>query len=276
MVRDSLGNEPFAMDSDLDTIAAEAVKFGRVDDSHHVKAIAKSLHEVGAIGWKRSVQEALNEAFIDTDYLQNRAAEKLVVEEAQRKGLPVYDAGILTSIVQALGEKGVLGLSARGEEVLREQRNAQHRSEQRRAWISTISEGGRFSNYPLWSTVHGQFKYIPCDTLEREADDMLHALATRVPGWRAEIAGKRVEREKEEEPEGISATVRGQTPPAAPQADNDMRLVNPDTGKEFTRRELINAPRDVMNRLMYFGDGRPNQKAIAAITRILSTKKFGE
>src|SRR5438128_2372820 len=62
---------------------------------------------------------------------------------------------------------------------------------QRRQRLNTITGNGEYTNYPFWAPNHGQFKWLVCSTLENENDEVLEALAQRVPEWRRQIASGR-------------------------------------------------------------------------------------
>jgi len=136
--------------------------------------------------------------------------------------------------------------------------------------INIVTENGKHKTYPLWAANYGTFKYIAADTLENESDDMLVALAGRVPGWRKQIAGDRPEREKL--PDGVTAIQHARER----ELESDEFLVFPgsDPPREYTMREAKANLRELM---FYPGSNQGRgPRRTAAINRLLSGRKFGE
>jgi hypothetical protein len=151
-----------------------------------------------------------------------------------------------------------------------EAKAAQDETNHRAKLISAITENGAKSAFPVWSPVHGQVRYANASTLANEPTETLETLAQTVPQLRARIAG----------------TADAPAPPPSPKDSlgNDARLnrgqetyeindaalpLNPATNAPYTRRDIMQASKQELQRLL-FPAGKPEiwkarQNAVNAV-----------
>jgi hypothetical protein len=199
-------------------------------------------------------------------------------------GFSEYDTGGTRSLLLSTAQKPIT--SARLADALHElvrdnpQRlavrqdvaAARERQHRRRAHINTISVSGKFTNYPLWSSAHGGFKWLLCSTLENESDEMLAALAERVPSWRVQIKHGSVKEESIPDSDSMGEL---NTRPEQVELPNDEFLAFPgDPSREYTPREA----KQNLRELMFFPNSNQGRgpRRVAAINRLLSGRKYGE
>ena len=108
-------------------------------------------------------------------------------------------------------------------------------ADHRRRLIATIASGN--TTYPLWSAIHGQFRYLPVEDLESETNEMLEALSQRVPEWRKQLGSRSPEPVKREAVEGVTAKVAPQKVHYA-EAEDEFLAHPSDPAREYNAKEL--------------------------------------
>jgi hypothetical protein len=241
---------------------------GRLDDLAHCLWVIDEMHRKGELPLRPEIEEARSDAWRKSLYVRKKAYDLMVAEEAHYSGVRANDAQGLLEIIQNLGQQHDWKLN---EEGLRRQHQRQD-IQCRERLIQTIAAGR--SMYPVWRPEHGQFRYFPIADLENESDEVLKALAQRVPEWREQIGGHSLKGTKPQAEEGVTLSVPAQKHVGVA---NDEFLAYPtDPTREYTTQEIKRMSRDEYNRLVFaHGQSRGTARR-NAITRILAGRKYGE
>ena len=264
------------------------------NDSGHDR-IAGILREHGLVS---------SQAFVNTiyDYLLknggNFAKEQVILDTAQRVKVP-QDESLFDGVFEGFPERDTPGnrlmllsesplpitpanLSKAFHAIMRggdltgklgvtqEEYARQQAAHHKQSLISTISGGGQHKTYPLFAANHGAFKYPLCSSLENESDEMLEALALRVPEWREQIAGGK--KQREQLPDGVTATQHAREREL--ESDEFLTFPDSDPPREYTIKEA----KQNLRELLFYPDSRQGRgpRRVKAVNRLLSGRKFGE
>ena len=241
---------------------------GRLDDGPHCLSVIDEMHRNGELPLRPEIEAARSKAWGESLYVRKKAFDLMIAEEAHYSGVRADDPRGLLEIIQRLGGQENWPLNEEGLRRQRQQQNIQRRQR----LIQTIAAGR--TTYPVWKSEHGQFRYYDVASLENETDEMLEALAQRVPEWREQIAGGRKESKSRATVEGVSLTSPAQKHIEV--ADDEFLAHPSDPTREYNAREIKSMSREQYNRLI-FAQGQSRGKARTnAVTRILAGRKFGQ
>jgi hypothetical protein len=216
------------------------------------------------------LERALSNAWKQSSYTRCQAADEQVLDTIHKEGYAdAKDSHLLFGIIQRLGKENNWTRNLRGTQELHEQQRIQRRQR----LIQIIGDGR--ATYPIWKAEYGQFRYSPVEHLENESDEMLEALASRVPAWRNQIADyNSASKAQPQVEEGVLLTTPAQKH-IAEQADEF--LAHPEhPEREYTAQELKRMSRAEMNQLLFI---RGQSRGLArrnAVNRVLAAKQFGE
>lgn len=235
----------------------------RLDKDADIRYVAEKLHREGRLPLHQDILNALDAAWGASLYERCKAYDSEIIQEATDANL-YPDSRSYLEIIERRGASEGWTLNAEGIRRQKENQHAQHRQR----LIDTIAAGR--STYPVWEKQHGQFRYYQVADLQNESDEMLSALATRVPEWRAQLGGYAAPKDtKPQTNESLTLTVPAQNTFAV--ADGEF-LAHPEhPEREYTRKELVNLSPEKMRELQFFPNGQSRGTARQnAITRILS------
>jgi hypothetical protein len=210
-----------------------------------------------------SIERTWNAGFARKPHLNTSASRDIIRDYLRQKRLP-FTASMIDAALQLIDNKRL----APTPEHAQQERAADHR----RRLIATIESGHK--TYPLWSTVHGQFRYLAVEELENETNEMLEALAQRVPEWREQLTGShRPEPIKREAVEGVTAKVAPQKVHYA-EAEEEF-LANPaDPAREYTAKELKGMSNTEWRSLLFINGQSRGRARVAAVNRVLRGDKY--
>ena len=209
-------------------------------------------------------EELWAEVFSGFQDYDSRATRSLLIKSSE---LPINAKNLANELHRRLRDDPQ-SLALRPEAYAKQQQ-----TNQRRMWINAITGDGKHSTYLVWASNYGGFKWLPCSGLENEADEMLGALAQRVPEWRKQITGGY---QKVEAPPQTDSLGELNSKPEHVERENDEFLQFPgsDPPREYSIRECKS---DLRNLLFLPGTNQSRgQRRVAAVNRLLSGRKYGE
>lgn len=238
-------------------------KGGRVDSPESAIPFIKQAN----LPMDADLEKALSGAWSQSRYLRCGAYDSVVLDEVHQGGyVNPSDSKLLLGIVESLGKQQSWALKpqiAKKEQAV----------SQRRHWIATIANGK--STYPVWRKEHGQFRYPSVDDLQNESDEMLEALAQRVPEWRAQLAGRTAPKPSSSsvaEEGGIVSAVKPQTRLVE---TADEFLANPEhPEREYTATEIRRMSRPQINNLLFINGQSRGLARRNAVDRVLRSEPY--
>ncbi len=208
------------------------------------------------------LERALSEAWSQSRYFRCGAYDDVVLNEVRQGGyINPSDSKLLLGVVESLGKQQGWALKP---QIAKQEQAAS----QRTRWIATIANGK--STYPVWRKEHGQFRYSSVDDLQNESDEMLEALAQRVPDWRAQLAGRTAPKPSSStvaEECGVASTVK---PQSRHVETADEFLANPEhPEREYTATEIRRMSRPQINNLLFINGQSRGLARRNAVDRVL-------
>jgi hypothetical protein len=209
-----------------------------------------------------NIERTWNAGFARKPHLDTSASRDIVRDYLQGNHLP-FTASMVDAALQLIDNNRL----APTQEHADQERAAHHR----RRLIATIASGN--TTYPLWSTAHGQFRYLAVEELENESDEMLEALSQRIPEWRKQLGSRRPEPQVVEVDEGLTAKVAPQKVHYA-EAEDEFLGHPDDPTREYTPKELKGMSNTEWRKLLFINGQSRGKARVNAVNRILRNEKY--
>jgi len=211
-----------------------------------------------------SDEEIWGEAFSGFEDFDCQATRSLLLACSQ---LPVNSTNLANELHRRLrDDPGSLALRP---EAYAKQQAAQHR----RSLINSISASGKHTTYPVWANAYGTFKWLSCESLANESNEMLLVLSQRVPEWRKQIVGERIEKQITRENDSLGEL---NTRPERVELENDEFLQFP--GSNPPREYSVSEAKSHLRELLFLPNSSQSRgpRRVAALNRLLAGKRYGE
>ncbi len=258
--------EKAAIVEDTEAAVEQVLRDIQVSGKPIAADVSNVLPYVKNLPIKQGIQDALMQAWSQSDYLECSAYNGEILQEAIDGGYQeIASYQLLSGILNRLAKLNNWQLKEQPAEELR--------SANRRQYLIDIISSGR-ATYPFWNSAHGQVRWLDVVGLEAESEEMLEALAIKTPELRAMLAGKAAPKPvAPAADEGITSTVKARSI-QHPQAQDEF-LAHPDhPEREYTKQEIARMSRAEYNNLIYI-QGQPRGIArTTAINRILRNEPY--